>query len=133
MTWSDWPSVCGPFCASPKKSAKASLARRVRRWSMPANATIPFRALPPQPPAAAPAPAPLLVDVPEAARLLGVSARTLWQLTKDGKVSCQKSGRRTLYSRAALEDFATESDRQRFKDIGLVSPASKWRAGLLCR
>lgn len=49
---------------------------------------------------------PLLVDAIEAARLLGISPRTLWTLTQSGEVRCKRVGRRVLYSRQALKDFA---------------------------
>jgi excisionase family DNA binding protein len=74
--------------------------------------TIPLRPTPAQPnsngqtdqlPASS---APLLVDAHEAARLLGISERTLWTLTQRGEVRCKKIGRRTLYLREALEEFA---------------------------
>jgi excisionase family DNA binding protein len=50
---------------------------------------------------------PLLVDAHEAARLLSISERTLWKLTKDGEIQCKRIGRRVLYSRASLEEFAS--------------------------
>lgn len=53
-----------------------------------------------------PAEAPLLLDAIEAARLLNISPRTLWQFTKDGAIRAKRIGRRILYSRAALEEFA---------------------------
>ena len=49
---------------------------------------------------------PLLVDAPTAARLLGISARLLWDLTHQGKIKCKRIGRRVLYSRSVLEEFA---------------------------
>jgi excisionase family DNA binding protein len=49
---------------------------------------------------------PLLVDVQEAARLLSISPRSVWQLTKDQKLRAKRVGRRVLYSRAELERFA---------------------------
>jgi excisionase family DNA binding protein len=45
---------------------------------------------------------PLLVDAREAARLLSVSARTLWRLTKDGEVPSVRIGRRVLFAPDAL-------------------------------
>lgn len=52
--------------------------------------------------------APLLVDAIEAARLLGISPRTLWDLTKSGDVKAKRIGRRVLYARSVLEEFATK-------------------------
>ncbi len=52
--------------------------------------------------------APLLVDALEAARLLNISPRTLWQLTKDNEIRCRRIGRRTLYSLEALREFANK-------------------------
>jgi excisionase family DNA binding protein len=49
---------------------------------------------------------PLLLDGIEAARLLGISPRTLWQLEKDGAIRSKRIGRRVLYARSVLEDFA---------------------------
>jgi excisionase family DNA binding protein len=49
---------------------------------------------------------PLLVDAITAARLLGISPRTLWQLTADGAIRCRRVGRRVLYACVALEEFA---------------------------
>jgi len=43
------------------------------------------------------APAPLLVDAREAARLLAVSARTLWTLTDSGALPCVRIGRLVRY------------------------------------
>jgi excisionase family DNA binding protein len=51
---------------------------------------------------------PLLLDCIAAAKLLGISPRTLWDLEKRGEVKSKRIGRRVLYSRAALEEFATK-------------------------
>jgi excisionase family DNA binding protein len=56
--------------------------------------------------AAAPATEALLVDAREAARLLGLSARTIWSLTQRRELPCRRIGRRVLYSRAALAAYA---------------------------
>lgn len=48
---------------------------------------------------------PLLVDTIEAARLLAISPRKLWELTKRGEIRCKRIGRRVLYSREALQEF----------------------------
>jgi excisionase family DNA binding protein len=47
---------------------------------------------------------PLLLGVREAAMALGISVRTLWTLTKEGRVPCVHIGRRVLYD---PEDLAT--------------------------
>jgi excisionase family DNA binding protein len=44
-----------------------------------------------------PRPPPLLLTPPEAARLLAVSPRTLWQLTHDGGIPVVRFGRAVRY------------------------------------
>jgi excisionase family DNA binding protein len=46
-----------------------------------------------------------LLKQAEAARILAVSERTLWQLTKQGKIECVRVGRSVRYARAALAAF----------------------------
>jgi excisionase family DNA binding protein len=41
----------------------------------------------------------------EAAAILAVSERTLWELTKRGVIECVRVGRSVRYSRAALAAF----------------------------
>jgi len=41
----------------------------------------------------------------EAAAMLSVSERTLWELTKRGVIECVRVGRSVRYSRAALAAF----------------------------
>jgi len=53
-----------------------------------------------------PAQVPILVDAIEAAKLLSISPRTLWGLTQRGEIPCRRIGRRVLYARSALEEFA---------------------------
>lgn len=53
-------------------------------------------------------PDPIALRPREAARLLGISERTLWQLTHDRRIPCAKIGRIRLYSRAALERWLAE-------------------------
>ena len=54
-----------------------------------------------------PARAPLLVNIRDAARLLGVSERTVWQLRHDGRIPAVQIGTRSYrFSVRALEDFA---------------------------
>lgn len=49
----------------------------------------------------------LLVDAREAARLLSISERKLWELTNRGIVKCCRIGRAVRYSRVALADFVS--------------------------
>lgn len=49
---------------------------------------------------------PLLVSESEAARLLGVSVRTIQKLLRAGRLSARYIGRRTLLPRAEVADFA---------------------------
>lgn len=51
----------------------------------------------------APAPAPLLVNSRDAARLLAISPRTLFALVKSGQVPVVRVGRRVLFSVEALQ------------------------------
>jgi hypothetical protein len=52
----------------------------------------------------------LLVNAQKAAELLGISARSLWSLTKNGQIAKVRAGRRVLYSPA---DLARWIDKQR--------------------
>lgn len=54
---------------------------------------------------------PLLLDEREAARRLGVSPRSLWQLRKDGRIEWVPVGGRVLYEPAALAAFITRQRR----------------------
>lgn len=49
--------------------------------------------------------APLLIDTREAARLLRISERLLWTLTRKGNVKCVRLGRRVLYDPADLREL----------------------------
>jgi len=49
---------------------------------------------------------PLLVAVPDAARLLGIGATLAWDLVRTGDIPSVKLGRRVLVPRAALESLA---------------------------
>ncbi len=53
---------------------------------------------------------PLLVDAREAARLLCICPRKLWQLSSDGKIPSVKIGRSVRYSRAALMDYIRRAE-----------------------
>ena len=55
---------------------------------------------------AKPAPTPaLLVNEREAGRLLGVTARTVYELRRTGELPAVRIGSRVLYSRDDLSDF----------------------------
>jgi excisionase family DNA binding protein len=49
---------------------------------------------------------PLLVSVPEAARLLGVGTTFGWAMVRNGEIPSVRLGRRVLVPRAALEQLA---------------------------
>ena len=49
---------------------------------------------------------PLLVAVPDAARLLGIGTTLAWDLVRAGGIPSVKLGRRVLVPRAALEHLA---------------------------
>ena len=51
---------------------------------------------------------PILVNAREAARLLGISERSLWTLTKRGEVPHVRIGARLLYRPASLTTWAVE-------------------------
>ena len=51
---------------------------------------------------------PLAVGAREAARLLSISERSLWSLTKDGKIHAARVGRKLLYSVDELKRFVSE-------------------------
>lgn len=48
---------------------------------------------------------PLLVDVREVARMLGVSSRTVWTLTSDGVIPSVRVGRCRRYQLAEVERY----------------------------
>lgn len=50
---------------------------------------------------------PLLLKPDEAAALLNISPRSLWQYTKSGELHCVRIGRSVRYSPADLEAFIT--------------------------
>lgn len=56
---------------------------------------------------------PLAYRPREAAKVLGISERTLWQLTHDGKIPCVRLGtgkrRAVLYPVAALQTWLTQA------------------------
>jgi excisionase family DNA binding protein len=55
---------------------------------------------PPPPPAA-----PLLLTVPETARALAICTKSLWQLTRDGRLPAVRIGRAVRYSREDIVRF----------------------------
>lgn len=54
---------------------------------------------------------PLLVDPRTAAKLLAISPRTLWSLTKCGEIPYRKIGRLVRYNRRDLLTFADAGNR----------------------
>lgn len=56
-------------------------------------------------------PAPLLIDAPSAARLIGLSERTMWRLVKSQAVPHIRIGRRVLFMRERLVDWLKEGVR----------------------
>ena len=65
-----------------------------------------------QKPTATPKPqiAPLRVDVIEAARIIGVSRRQLYRHVRAGKIDAVKDGRRTLFTRKAIDEFVSRTE-----------------------
>jgi excisionase family DNA binding protein len=55
--------------------------------------------------------APLLVGIDDVARLLNVSARTVWSLTESGSLPHLRIGRRVLYPVDGLRRWAAERTR----------------------
>ena len=51
---------------------------------------------------------PILIDARVAARLLSISARTLWSLTHSGKVPCVRLGRLVRYRVADLQGLGAD-------------------------
>ncbi len=64
------------------------------------------RSTPPSPPLVDPLDTPLLLAVPDAARLLGIGTTFAWELVRTGALPSVKLGRRVLVPRAALERLA---------------------------
>jgi excisionase family DNA binding protein len=75
---------------------------------------------------------PLALRPKEAAKALGISSRTLWQLTHDGAIGCVKTGsgkrRIVLYPVKVLEDWLKRntqvSDQERRTDYGAEEDAT---------
>ena len=55
---------------------------------------------------------PLLISVPEAARLLGVGTTFGWMLVHNGELPSVRLGRRVLIPRAALERLANSDENE---------------------
>lgn len=55
---------------------------------------------------------PILISEREAARLLGVSDRTVWQMRKDGKIKAVKIGAAVRYARSELDRFISDQMSQ---------------------
>ncbi len=54
----------------------------------------------------------LLVSSREAAKLLSISERSLWTLTKTGQIACVRIGTAKRYAIAELERFITSAQTQ---------------------
>lgn len=57
---------------------------------------------------------PMLIRAPEAAKLLNLSERTVWTLTKERKVPFVRIGRSIRYSPEALRAWITDRQRESF-------------------
>ena len=102
------------------------------------SATIQHSTLPSQHPSVKPPDTPLLLAVPDAARLLGIGTTLTWDLVRAGAIPSVKLGRRVLIPRAALECLAqspilaaTAHDLNGDIDTprALVPPATQGRGG----
>jgi excisionase family DNA binding protein len=68
-----------------------------------------------------PASKPILVDCREAARLLSISPRTLWQLTNDGEIPSLKIGAKCVRYRVVdLETWTRKQVEQRNQQLNEV-------------
>lgn len=56
---------------------------------------------------------PLLINGRTAARMLGVSERTLWSLTDEGKLPCVRIRRSVRYAVSDLEIFVDKAKSER--------------------
>lgn len=54
----------------------------------------------------------LAVSSRDAAKMLGVSERTVFNLAKDGKIICKKVGWRSLYPVASIKAFLASPDTE---------------------
>jgi len=55
---------------------------------------------------------PLAVSSRDAATMLGVSERTVFNLAKEGKITCKKVGWRSLYLIASIKAFLETPDNE---------------------
>lgn len=67
---------------------------------------------------------PLLVAVPDAARLLGIGTTLAWDLVRAGDIPSVKLGRRVLVPRAALEYLAHSHLSRSSQEIAADADAS---------
>lgn len=51
---------------------------------------------------------PMLIGMAEAAKVLGISTRTLWTLTNSGEIPHARIGRRVLFNVAALREWVND-------------------------
>ncbi len=56
---------------------------------------------------------PLLLSATEAARMLSISPRTLWSLTRDGEIPCVRVRHRVLYDIEDLRAYIAEQKERR--------------------
>lgn len=61
----------------------------------------------------------LLVSLREAAKMLGVSQRTTWQLAADGRLPSIRIGSRRLFSPETLREWVKAQERGAPADAGL--------------
>jgi hypothetical protein len=59
----------------------------------------------------------IAVDETTAARMLGVSARTMFRLSESGEVPCFKINRLKRYRVSALEEYARKAEREMKSDL----------------
>lgn len=52
----------------------------------------------------------LLVSESEAAKMLGISPRTLWSIRNTGEISCVRIGRSVRYSVASLQQWIRDRE-----------------------
>ena len=50
-------------------------------------------------------PGPLAVDIKAAAKLMGLSQRTVWKLVESGELRVHKARRRVIFPLTAINDF----------------------------
>jgi hypothetical protein len=55
---------------------------------------------------------PILITETDAAKVLGISPRKLWQLRSDGQIPCIRMDRTIRYRVGALEEWARSQERK---------------------